>query len=431
MIPRKVKLGLFGIGTVGGGVVELIRNRRKKLIRTDGMEIDIVKAVVRETAKKRRVEIGGIQVSEHPDFILQDPEIDIVVEVIGGVSPADRIVKSAFAQKKHVVTANKALLAEQGEALLDMARQNGVGILAEASVGSGIPVLKAIRESFVANDITSILAILNGTTNFVLTKMAEDGLSYYEALKMASDAGFTEADPSTDVDGTDAQQKLRILAAHICDGVFPRGEIACQGITDLTPSDFSFAEQRDMTIKLLAKAKKSGDGIELKVEPTLLPKQHPLANVRNEYNAFLLVGDSIGQSMLVGKGAGALPAASAIYADIMDICHNRQAAMPGYRAQRAAPTRILPSAGTTSEYYLRFTIADRPGLIGAIATLLGDHRISVSNTSAELIPNTPGLGQVHVMVHATTKKSILDAVGEIRKVEGIHSDCKFLPVIPC
>lgn len=426
---RKVRLGLFGIGTVGCGLVELIRNRKEKLKRTDGTVLEIVKAVVRDTAKKRRVDTGEIALDSDPDFILNDPEIDIVVEVVGGESPADRFVRSALANGKHVVTANKALLAAQGEALMELARRNRVAILAEASVGSGIPVLKTIRESFVANDIVSVLAIVNGTTNYVLTKMAEEGLSYFEALKMADDAGFTEADPETDVDGTDAQQKLRILAAYICDGVFPQGEITCRGITDLTPSDIDFAERRQMTIKLLAKAKKREQGLELKVEPTLLPKQHPLANVRNEYNAFLLVGDSIGESILVGKGAGALPAASAIYADIMDICHKRQTVASGFRAKNAKPARILPSAGSTSEYYMRFTVDDRPGLIGAIATILGNHDISVSNTSAELIPNSPGLGQVHVMAHATTEQCVFSAIEEIRRVRGIHQDCKFLPVV--
>ena len=429
MVPRKIKLGIFGIGTVGSGLIELIRKRREKLMQTNGIELDIVKAIVRNTAKKRRVDIGEIRLDTDPEFILNDPEIDIVIEAIGGVSPSDRIVKLAIAQRKHVVTANQALLAQQGEELLNLAQQNKVSILSEASVGSGIPVLKAIRESFVANDITYILAILNGTTNFILTKMAEDRLSYYEALKMAGDAGLTEADPSTDVDGTDAQQKLRILAAHICNGIFPQGEITYRGITDLTPSDIGFAERRGMTIKLLAKARKNGRGIELKVEPTLLPKQHPLANIRNEHNAFLLVGDFIGQSILVGKGSGAFPAASAIYADIMDICHNRYAVTSSHHTQNAKPTKILPSANSTSEYYLRFTIDDQPGLIGAIATILGKHNISVSSTSAELIPNTPNLGQVHVMVHTTTERNILDAVGKIRRVEGIHDDCKFLPVV--
>ena len=263
----------------------------------------------------------------------------------------------------------------------------------------------------------------------MLTKMGEDGLSYFEALKMAGDAGFAEADPSMDVDGTDAQQKLRILAAHICNGVFPKGDITYRGITDLVPSDFHFAEQRNMTIKLLAKARKNGEGLELKVEPTLIAKHHPLANIRNETNAFLLHGDSIGQSILVGKGAGALPTASAIYADITDICHHRNAVTSSRHSELAVPQLVLPSGNTTSEYYLRFTVDDQPGLIGAIATILGKSHISVSNISAELIPNSPDLGQVHVIVHTTSEKDIVNALNEIKHVEGIHDDYKFLPIV--
>ena len=425
---KKINIGLFGVGIVGSGLIEVLRRRCQQIKQIDGFELEITKAVVLDPFKKRKVDTTGIEISTNPDSILDDDSIDIVVELIGGIDAPKTIIQKAINKKKHVVSANKALLATNGEQLIALAEKQKCCLLTEAAVGGGIPILKTLREGFIGNDITSIKAILNGTSNFILTKMAEDGLSYHESLKMASDAGFAEVDPTMDVDGTDAQQKLRVLAAYICNGHFPSGDILYRGITDLTPSDFQFARQKKMTIKLLAKAKKDEKGLILKVEPTLLPLQHPLANIRNEYNAFLIEGDALGTATLSGKGAGSLPTASAVFADIVDICRggtkNFKSSVPGNNSNYC----VHSSRDAQSEYYLRFTVDDQPGMIGAITTALGSHQISVYSTSAELIPNASGIGQVHVLVHHTSENRIEKALEEIRFINGIHKEFKYLPI---
>lgn len=425
---KKIKIGLFGVGTVGSGLVEVVRRRSPQIQQIDGIQLEISKAVVLDPLKKRKVDTTGIEISANPDTILEDDSIDIVVELIGGVDTPNTIIQKALTNKKHVVSANKALLATNGEQLIALAEKQKRCLLTEAAVGGGIPILKTLREGFIGNDITSIKAILNGTSNFILTKMAEDGMSYHESLKLASDAGFAEVDPTMDVDGTDAQQKLRVLAAYICNGHFPSGHILYRGITDLTPSDFQFARQKKMTIKLLAKAKKDENGLILKVEPTLLPFQHPLANVRNENNAFLIEGDSIGTATLSGKGAGSLPTASAVFADIVDICRGGMKTFKSNAPDNNANYCIHSSRDAQSEYYLRFTVDDQPGMIGAITTALGSHQISVYSTSAELIPNTAGIGQVHVLAHHTSENTIEKALEEIRFIKGIHKEFKYLPI---
>jgi homoserine dehydrogenase len=425
---KKINIGLFGVGTVGSGLIEVLRRRCLQIKQIDGIDLEITRAVVLDPLKKRKVDTTGIQLSIDSDSILEDDSIDIVVELIGGVESANAIIQKAFDKHKHVVSANKALLAEKGEQLISQAENQNLTFLTEAAVGGGIPILKTLREGFIGNDITSIKAILNGTSNFILTKMAEDGMSYHESLKLASDAGFAEIDPTMDVDGTDAQQKLRILAAYICNGNFPSGDILYRGITDLTPSDFQFARQKNMTIKLLAKAKKDDQGLTLKVEPTLLPLQHPLANIRNEYNAFLIEGDAIGTSTLSGKGAGSLPTASAVFADIIDICRGSAKHFNSDSRNNKTKYCIHSSRDAQSEHYLRFTIDDQPGMIGAITTALGAHKISVYSTSAELIPNTPGIGQVHVLAHDTSENTIEKALQEIRFIKGIHKEFKYLPI---
>jgi homoserine dehydrogenase len=425
---KKINIGLFGVGIVGSGLIEVLRRRCQQVKQIDGFELEITKAVVLDPSKKRKIDTTGIEISSDPDSILDDDSIDIVVELIGGIEVPQAIIQKALNKKKHVVSANKALLATNGEQLIALAEKQKCCLLTEAAVGGGIPILKTLREGFIGNDITSIKAILNGTSNFILTKMAEDGLSYHESLKMASDAGFAEVDPTMDVDGTDAQQKLRVLAAYICNGHFPSGDILYRGITDLTPSDFQFARQKKMTIKLLAKAKKDEKGLILKVEPTLLPLQHPLANIRNEYNAFLIEGDALGTATLSGKGAGSLPTASAVFADIVDICRGGTKIFKSSVLGNNSNYCLHSSRDAQSEYYLRFTVDDEPGMIGAITTALGSHQISVYSTSAELIPNASGIGQVHVLVHHTSENRIEKALEEIRFINGIHKEFKYLPI---
>lgn len=423
---KKIKLGMFGLGTVGSGLVNIIENRKEQLAEQYGIELELCKAVVRNPEKGRDCNTSTIQISTDHDEVLNDPTIDIVIELIGGTDDAYTICKRSLQGGRPVVTANKALVSEHGVELFLLAKKNRIPFFAEASVGGGIPILKTIRESLVGNDISSITAIINGTTNFILTKMEEDGLSYFEALKLAGDLGFAEADPTMDVEGIDAQQKLRILAAHISAGIFPEGEIICKGITELSDTDFRFAKNHKMTIKLLALARKRNGMLELRVHPTLISKYHPLASVRNEFNAVFLKGDAVGDIMLSGRGAGSLPTASAVYADIVDICIRTD---KGDTVARSGDTpKILPADDIESEFYLRFTIEDKPGVIGDIATILGKHNISVITAAAELIPNAPDLGEVEIIIHLTREADLKAAMIDINQLSSIRGEGKFIHI---
>ena len=272
----------------------------------------------------------------------------------------------------------------------------------------------------------AISAIINGTTNFILTQMEEEGLSYYEALKLAGEKGFAEADPTLDVEGIDAQQKLLIMAAHICGGVFPQGKILCEGITQLSDSDFRFAHKHGMTIKLLALARRRGTDLELRVHPTLISQKHPLASVRNEFNAVLLHGDAVGEIMLAGRGAGGMPTASAVYADIVDIC--TRTTILGQPESATEPLRILEPEKIESEYYLCFTVEDKPGVIGDVTAILGRHDISVRSVGAELIPNVPELGLLEIILHKSSEAQVRKAVDEINRLPRIIGDGKFIRI---
>ena len=425
-MANKIRLGVFGLGTVGSGLINIIQKRHDRLMSQYGIELEVAKAVVRTPSKKRGCDVSGIQISRDFHDILDDPSIDIVVELIGGTQEAAQIVSSALRADKPVVSANKALIAAQGPELYRLSSEHKTPLYAEASVGGGIPILKTLRESLVANRITSLTAIINGTTNFILTKMEEEGLSYHESLKLAGEMGFAEADPTMDVEGFDAMQKLRILGAHMLGGAFPEGDILCEGISGLVESDFRFARSQGLVIKLLAIARRRSDGMELRVHPTLIPRLHPLASVRNEFNAVYLNGDAVGEVMLSGRGAGSLPTASAVYADIVDICRRTTKAVR--LEDGSQPLRVIDADEIETEYYLRWTVLDKPGVIGEVAGVLGRHGISVSTVSAELVPNVPDLGELEIVVHRTQEKHIRCAMSVIDRLDSIRGKGTFIRI---
>jgi homoserine dehydrogenase len=428
-VTSNPRLGILGLGTVGSGLVRLIRRREPHLRAAHGVTLQIGGAAVRSGGKPRAPDLAGIPITTDPLALARSPETDIVVELIGGFDTALDCVRAALEAGKPVVTANKALLAHHGPELYALARERGVPLFAEASVGGGIPILKALRESLVANEISSLVGILNGTTNYVLTRMEEDGVSYFEALRMADERGYTEADPSLDIEGIDAKHKLQILAAHLCGGAYPEGEILREGIGDVTARDFFFARRRGLTIKLLAIARKSAGEIELRVHPALVPRTHPLAGVRDQFNAIVLEGDAVGEIMLYGAGAGAMPTASSVYADIVDICTRVARGGGAGAGTEPTPLRIKPASDVESEYYLRVTVSDEPGVIGEVATILGAHGISVSSVAGELIPNAAGLGDLEIVIHRTREGALLSALASIDGLPRIRGRTRFLRLL--
>lgn len=379
---RVMKLALIGLGTVGTGVAKLLRQHQEHLRVQSGASLCLKWAVVRDPRKPRDAPLDGVEVTTELERVLADPEVEIAVELIGGVNPAFEIIARLLRAGKHVVTANKAVLAERGTELFAIARDQERAICFEASVGGGIPIVAGVSENLAANRMLSLAGILNGTSNYILSAMTTDGISYEQALGQAQELGFAEADPTLDVDGTDAAQKLAILSRLAFHSRVDPARIPRRGIQTLGRVDIQNATELGYVIKLLAVARLVEDELRLRVAPTLLHRKHPLGQVRGEYNAIQVVGDAVGDILYAGKGAGMMPTASSVVADILNLAIGR--GLPTFQSlalwednppgARFAPDRYLPS-----RFYLRFTISDQPGTLGRIAGILGEHGISIAS----------------------------------------------------
>jgi len=378
-----IRVGLLGLGTVGRGTYEILRRNQEEIQRRAGRGIEIVQIAVRDAARARSVVGDSVQVADSPEQLVRSGQIDIVVELIGGCDPARSLVLEAIRHHKHVVTANKALLALHGNEIFAAAHRAGVMVAFEAAVAGGIPIIKALREGLTANRIEWIAGIINGTSNFILSQMRATGASFEAVLAQAQALGYAEADPRFDIDGVDAAHKLTILCS-IAFGVPIRFEAATmEGIGNLAAADIRYAEQLGYRIKLLGITKRTAQGIELRVHPTLVPIQRLLASVEGPMNAVLVKGDAVGTTMYYGPGAGAEPTASAVVADLVDVTR-MHTADPDNRVPHLAfrPDALvdLPWLGiedTVTSYYFRMRVADQPGVLADIARILADHRISI------------------------------------------------------
>jgi homoserine dehydrogenase len=405
-----VRIGLIGLGTVGQGVVRLLKKNAEEISRRVGRPVIVTHAVARDLKRKRDCELNGITISNDPMSIARDADVDIVVELMGGMSPARELMLTAIARGKHVVTANKALIAEDGNAIFEAARARGVMVAFEAAVAGGIPVIKAIREGLAGNQIESLAGIINGTCNYVLTKMSAHGQSFMDALIDAQRLGYAEADPTFDVEGVDAAHKLTILAAIAFGMPLSFPSVAREGITKVTPQDIQIAQTLGYRIKLLGIAKRSERGVELRVHPTLIPEDKLLAKVDGVLNSVLLKGNAVGQVGFYGRGAGADATASAIIADLVDVARLLSADarhfVPALAFQPEAVRElpILPIGEIESAFYLRLRVADEPGVLSRITAILAEHQISV-----EAILQKEPRGE-----EDATLAIITDVVGEAR-----------------
>ena len=422
---ERVVVGMLGLGTVGSGVARILGEQGERIARRTGRRIEVKWAVVRDLTRLRSGGLPASRVVADPRKVLDDPEVSIVVEVMGGLHPALGLLMDALARGKDVVTANKALLAEHGAELFAQARRHGRTVVFEASVGGGIPIVQAIGVGLAANQVQSLAAIVNGTCNFILTAMTRDGLAYDKALAKAQELGYAEADPTLDVDGTDTAHKLAVLAQIAFGASVTTRDIPRQGIDQLQPADIAYATELGYAVKLLALAKLGIDGLELRVAPTLVRRGTPLADVAGPYNAVRVVGDAVGDTLFYGRGAGSLPTASAVVADLMDVVIGRAAltfrAMNLWPGEAGSPL-LVSSEQVCSRYYLRFTIADRPGVIAAIAAVLGHHGISI----ASLIQHDPGDDTspsapvpLVMMTHLANEAHLQAALFEIDKLDAV------------
>ncbi len=428
---RTSNIGLIGLGTVGSGVVEILLSHPPIFANRVDKRIELIAVSDRSIDKKSTIQFpNSVSVTQDFDEILNDPEIDVVVELIGGIHPAKEIVVKGLEKGKDIVTANKALLALHGSELFQIAQKNGRSISFEASVGSCIPVVASLRDSFIANKIEGIYGIVNGTTNYVLTKMTQEQVQYEEALKDAQAKGYAEKEPSTDVDGIDSAHKLTILARMGFNCDFNYNDVYVEGISNVELKDIYYAHELGYTLKLLAISKQRKNGLEIRVNPTLLPHDHPLSSVNGVFNAICIRGDAIGESMLYGQGAGKMPTASAVVSDLVDVSLGRakitfESITP--LSGNCKKIDVLDISMIKTRYYLRFSVIDKPGVLASITGILGNHNISISSViqqdsrESELVP-------LVMMTHIAEEGNLQRAIIEINNLDVVKGKTVFLRV---
>jgi len=416
MKKKSIKVGLLGFGTVGGGTYRMLTTNADTISYTTGVSIEVAKILVRDLSKKRDVSAPDELFTDNPDDILKNPEIDVVVEVLGGLHPAFDYMEEAIKAGKHVVTANKAVIAKDGPYLTQLAQDNKVVLRYEASVGGGIPILNALSTSLTANEFTEVAGIVNGTTNYILTQMAENDMDYADALKQAQAMGFAEADPTGDVEGYDAVNKLTILISTAFGLRVAPEDIPREGITNITKDDMISAKQFGYTIKLLAQAKRYRNTLECSVQPAMVPLDHPLATVKNEYNAIFARGNAVDDVMLYGKGAGAMPTGSAVVGNLLEIARAYAFGI----TDKSIPTAVNDNVNLQFDgegqnmYYVTMLAEDMTGVLGKIASSFGDAGIAIKTFVQK--PSTKATGRYVPLVYIlgdTTRERLNEALEEI------------------
>lgn len=419
-MKSRLGVGIIGFGTVGTGVARILLDNASLIQRRVGVPIEVVRIADIDVMRDRGIALPVGLLTSETKQVLEDPAVDIVVELIGGYDTAKRVILDAIAGGKHVVTANKALLALHGEELYDAASRNGVDLGFEASVGGGIPIIRALTEGFAGDRIESIYGIINGTSNYILSRMTNEGQSFESVLREAQEAGYAEADPTFDVAGIDSAHKLAILVSLAFGTPVTFKEIFTEGITGITPADVAYAKELGFTIKLLGIAKLVDGAVEARVHPTMLPSASPIAQVEGVYNAIQLVGDAVGDVVLYGRGAGSLPTGSAVVSDIIAIGRNllkgaaRRVPAASFQQDQRRPLRIMPMEEILSLYYLRFNVVDRPGVLAQIAGELGRCGISISS----MLQKGRREGQtvpVVIKTHMAKEQDVQTALREINR----------------
>ena len=434
MSREAVGVGLIGLGTIGTGVVKVLQENAEVIEKRLGFPLELVRVADLDLETDRGVDLRDVPFDDDAKALLADPKVSIVIELIGGYDAAHRLILAAIEQGKHVVTANKALLALHGKEIFDRARERGVDVAFEASVGGGIPILRSVREGLAANRIDSVHGILNGTTNYVLTEMECTGEAFEVVLKRAQDLGYAEADPSFDVDGIDAAQKLALLAGMAFGAELTFKEIPAEGIREVTPLDLEMAEEFGYRVKLLAISKLRGDRIEARVHPTMIPSNSLLASVDGAMNAVAVHGNAVGPTLFYGAGAGELPTASAVVADLMEIAREIRRDSSG----RVAPLSYLPEefriyplvplGELVARCYLRFTVEDRPGVLAQLTGALGEHGISIESVIQKGRGDVGEPVPVVVLTHPAREDAVRAALARIDPLPEIAAPTRLLRI---
>ena len=417
---RTVRVGLIGLGTVGSGVIEILRRHRDDFRSRAGVDLELAVFADRNTQRFTDLGLPLEQCVSDAQAVIDDPSIDIVIELIGGTGVAREVVLASLSSGKSVVTANKALLASHGEEVMQAAEANGVDVLFEASVGGGIPIIAPLKHSLTSNEVQTVMGIVNGTTNYMLTRMASDGLDYDTALAEAQAKGFAEADPTADVDGLDAAAKIAILCSIAFNSRVVMSQVPAEGIRGLASEDIAYAAEMGYTIKLLAIGRRTSEGVDVRVHPTMIPNAHPLASVNGVYNAIYVVGDAVGETMFFGEGAGSLPAASAVVGDLIEEARRIQtgcAPLVGCTCTEKLPVRDI--ADLETEYYVRLAVADQPGVLAAVATVFGEHGVSIGSVIQKRAEG--GVAQIVYVTHLAREADVRSALAEIESLDVVTS----------
>ncbi|MFD3157193.1 homoserine dehydrogenase [Haloimpatiens sp. FM7330] len=412
---QKIKIAILGFGNVGKGVWKILKENKEEIMKRSGYEIEISKVLVRDLNKPRGINIPENIMTDNVEEILNDKSIKIVVELIGGEEPAKEYMLRAMKAKKHVVTANKLVLAKAGEELFKTAESEHIKFYYEASVGGGIPIIREINESLTANKITSIIGIINGTTNYILSKMTYEGLDFEKALKEAQEKGYAEADPTSDIEGYDVVYKLAIISSFAFGAKINHESIYREGITNITSEDIKYAKKLGYVIKLLAIGKEQNNKLELRVHPTLVPEHHPIANVNDSFNAIFLKGNAVGDLMLYGRGAGDLPTGSAVVGDIISILRSNVDISIN---DNLGVKEIKDFGENKSEFYIRFNVEDRPGVLGEIATIFGENDVSIVFLTQDVI-NDDSVSVI-IITHHCLERNLKNALNKIEKLPNIN-----------
>ncbi|GIU84090.1 MAG: homoserine dehydrogenase [Acidimicrobiales bacterium] len=424
-----IGVGLLGCGNVGSALVRLLRSRTEEIRRRLGTALELRAVAVRNLSKDREAPLEGIDLTRDAESVIDRPDVHVVVELIGGIEPARALLRRALEAGKPVVTANKELLANVGAELFDLAESAGVDLLFEAAVGGAIPIVRPLRESLAAERVRRITGIVNGTTNYVLTRMAEEGASYEEALGEAQGRGYAERDPTADVEGYDAAAKIAILASIAFGGKVVAGDVYREGISGITQADMAFAERLGYVVKLLAIAEAVGSGagreVSVRVHPAMVPKRHPLAAVRGSHNAVFVEGEAVGELMFFGRGAGGMPTAGAVLGDLVDAASNLLRGSAS-SVGRLVPVRVRAIDELVSEYYLNLAVVDRPGVLAKVAAVFGRHGVSIRSMEQE------GLGDEARLVfitHLAREADMQATVAELRHLDVVRSVGSLLRVV--
>lgn len=417
---KPIKVGLLGLGTVGTGVVRIIQNHQEDLVMQTGSPIEITKILVKNAAKERNIDVSSAQLTEDVWDILNDGEIDVIVEVMGGIEPTKTYILEALARGKHIVTANKDLMALHGQEIMAHAARKNCDVFYEASVAGGIPIIRTIREGFASDRITKIMGIVNGTTNYILTKMCQEGADYPEVLKEAQELGYAEADPTSDVEGLDAARKMAILATLGFNVDVALDDVSVKGISSISSDDIVYSQRLGYELKLLGIAERDNESISVTVQPTLVKKGHPLASVNGVFNAVYVYGEAVGETMFYGPGAGELPTATSVVADLVAVSKNTNLGVNGRRVTAPYKQKKLKTDEEVAyKNFILLHVSDEPGVLANIAQVFSQHEVSLQSVLQQPNPNNPD-AEIIIITHEANQASMKKVLNEFTTLDDVR-----------